>query len=178
MIPGDKFILEAISPDNVEILRKWRNDPNKRQYFREYREITVDLQNEWYNRIGNNSNKEFLYFQVVNKSNLQIEGCCGLLYIHWYLRSAELSLFLQNENEDDRAEVSKLLCRYGFADIGLNKIWLEIFDNSPWVELYDRLGFSKDGVYRNNYILNGEFRDSYLFSMLKSEWFGGNISKP
>ena len=56
MIKGKKVELRGIVKDDLEQLRKWRNDPKLRQYFREYRELTPMMQDSWYEFIQHDKN--------------------------------------------------------------------------------------------------------------------------
>ena len=42
MVRGKKVYLSSLERENLEQLRQWRNLPELRKYFREYREITKE----------------------------------------------------------------------------------------------------------------------------------------
>ena len=44
MIKGKKVYLSAIEESDLEQLRQWRNLPEYRKHFREYREISTTMQ--------------------------------------------------------------------------------------------------------------------------------------
>ena len=48
MLEGRKVYLTSIEKDDLEQLRNWRNQENYRKHFREYREISRDMQMAWY----------------------------------------------------------------------------------------------------------------------------------
>jgi len=55
--------------------------------------------------------------------------------------------------------------------LDLNKMWTEIyvFDVKK-KRLYDKLGMKVDGVLRQNYFYDGKWWDSYIISILASDW--------
>ena len=56
MVRGKKVYLSSLERENLEQLRGWRNLPELRKYFREYKEITKENQSKWYeNRVLNNN---------------------------------------------------------------------------------------------------------------------------
>ena len=57
MLTGKKSCLSAVNQDSLSQLREWRNDPDMRKYFREYREISDTMQNNWYNKITSDPNQ-------------------------------------------------------------------------------------------------------------------------
>lgn len=172
MLSGNKVILKEIDPENLEQLRKWRNDPKVRKYFRAYKDITKDMQHEWYKSIGNNSDLNHVYFQIVDNSNNKLAGVCGLHYVNWHIRSAEVSIFVAvGEGKGLGTEALTLICKYGFEEMNMHKIWAEIFDNNPAsLHLFHKVGFVDEGILRDNHFSEGKYGNSYRLSMLKKEW--------
>ena len=56
MIKGKKVYLSAIEENELEQLRKWRNLPEYRKHFREYRDISASMQRKWFENVVNNDN--------------------------------------------------------------------------------------------------------------------------
>lgn len=181
MIVGEKVVLEEIDPDNIEQLRKWRNDPNLRRWFREFKDITKDQQEIWYKTRGNNTNPSHVYFQIMSLGNgdnkeeqLQnryLIGCCGLLFIKWeIIRSGELSIFLgEDRNQNKEREALTLLFNYGFKELNLNKIWGEIYKENPLTSLYGEF-MKYEGEIRDTHFYDGEYHNSIVMSALQREW--------
>lgn len=65
MLVGKRVVLEEIDRDNVEWMRQQRNDPEMRKYFREWKDISKESQDVWYNSRGNNSDPNHIYFQIM-----------------------------------------------------------------------------------------------------------------
>ena len=98
------------------------------------------------------------------------------MYIDWVAKHADLSLYIgwNNAYIDDKGyadESCQLLLDYAFNELGLNKVWTEIyvFDEKK-KKLYDMLGFMVDGILRDNCFHAGKFWDSCILSVLASEW--------
>lgn len=175
MLRGKKIGLRAIEEEELKILLDWRNNPEYRQYFREYRELNMVQQKEWFfsKAIKDNST---LMFSIIELKTNKIVGVCGLCYINWVNGSADLSLYIGENNcyidDDGFAEEScKLLFKYAFNELRLNRIWTEIYIiDKKKIELYKKLKMNIDGTLRESYFYNGEFIDSYIFSILKDEF--------
>lgn len=179
MIHDDDLILEEIDEQSLEQMRKWRNMPELRRYFREWKDITVAKQIDWYNRTGNNSSPNDVHFQIMkhdgNIDNRVLVGYTGLLNIDFRIRSAEFSIYLgsgRGRGYGKRALVS--LFNYGFRELNLHKIWCEVYDNNGSVHLYRKLGFRDEGVLRDNQFCEGKYIDSIRLSVLEDEWFSAN----
>lgn len=175
MLRGKKIGLRAIEEEELKILLDWRNNPEYRQYFREYRELNMVQQKEWFfsKAIKDNST---LMFSIIELKTNKIVGACGLCYINWVNGSADLSLYIGENNcyidDDGFAEEScKLLFKYAFNELRLNRIWTEIYIiDKKKIELYKKLKMNIDGTLRESYFYNGQFIDSYIFSILKDEF--------
>ncbi len=175
MIKGEKVYLVSIEREDLPFLRVWRNRTDYRKYFREYKEISSDMQNSWFE---NNVLKDpsTIMFSIKDIKTNELLGCCGLCYINWVHRNADLSLYIgwNNEYIDQKGfaeESCKLLFNYGFKELGLQKIWTEIyeFDNKKY-ELYHKMGFHDDGILRNQYFYDGKWWNSYIMSLLATEF--------
>ncbi|WP_200804916.1 GNAT family N-acetyltransferase [Anaerosalibacter sp. Marseille-P3206] len=176
---GKKVYLKAIEREDLPYLMNWRNRPDFRKYFREYREINSDMQEKWYENKVINDNSTIM-FSIKDIENNQLLGCCGLCYINWIHRYADLSLYIgwNNEYIDNKGyalEACELLFNYAFNELNLNKIWTEIyeFDNKK-KKLYESMGFKVDGILRQNYFYDGKWWNSYILSLLKDEIYEFN----
>jgi len=68
-------------------------------------------------------------------------------------------------------EAFQLLEKCAFEDWGYNRIELKIDpDNAKSLGVAKRMNFVKEGVLRGEHFINGEYRDSFIFSKLKSEY--------
>lgn len=175
MIRGDKVYLVPIEREDLELLRTWRNQPNFRKYFREYREISKEMQEKWYEAkvLGDPST---IMFAIRRTKDDSLLGCCGLCYINWVHRNADLSLYIGYENayidnEGFAKEACQLMFAYGYDELGLRKIWTEIYEfDTPKFELYTELGFHQDGILRDQYFYEGRFWNSRMLSLLSDEF--------
>ena len=188
MLVGEKVILEEIDHANIEQMRVWRNQPDMRQWFREYKDISRDKQEAWYKERGNNTNPAHVYFQIMSLGAEENEntfkrtpeerietryliGACGLHYIDFRLRSAEFGIFLGRDKGAGKGkEALKMLCDYGFKELNLHKIWAEVYSSNDSIELYRKLGFKDDGILRDNFFHNGKYGNSIMMSVLEDEW--------
>lgn len=174
MLQGDLVYLSAIERSDLKQLMDWRNNTEFNKHFREYRQLNSDMQLKWYEEkvMGDPST---MMFAVHRKDSGTLIGCCGLVYINWVYRHADLSLYIGgNDAYIDSLgyayESCQLLVDYAFKNLGLNKVWTEIYDfDSKKRQLLGRAGFKVDGRLRENYFYNGRFHDSYIYSMLAKE---------
>ncbi|MBN2336273.1 GNAT family N-acetyltransferase [Candidatus Bathyarchaeota archaeon] len=68
-------------------------------------------------------------------------------------------------------EAARELVRYGFAEMGLNRIEATIDpENKRSVNLIERLGFMREGLLREKYFYGGRRRDELVYGLLRSDW--------
>lgn len=177
MIKGNRIYLCAIEREDLPYLMRWRNQTEFRKHFREYRELNSEMQNNWYEKkvLGDMGT---IMFSIRDMKNDELVGCCGLCYINWIHRNSDLSLYIGKnsayiDNMGYAEESCQLLFDYGFLELGLEKIWSELYEfDSKKIELYQKLGMQIDGTLRKQYFYDGKWWDSKIFSILKEEWRG------
>lgn len=174
MLTGAHVTLRAIEPGDLEPLRLWRNRPDYRRYFREYREISSVEQENWYRTdvIGNPRTRMFV---ITEAASGRLLGACGLCYIDAMRRSADFSIYIGADNLyiDDHyaADAGRLLLDYGFRELNLHRIWAEIYEIDEKKQvLLPSLGFSLDGRLRDAHFTEGAWCASLMYSILSSDY--------
>jgi RimJ/RimL family protein N-acetyltransferase len=72
-------------------------------------------------------------------------------------------------------EATALLLRFGFWEINLHRIQLTVFEyNERAIAAYEKLGFVKEGTYRQFLQRDGKRYDMYLYGLLRPEWEARN----
>jgi UDP-4-amino-4,6-dideoxy-N-acetyl-beta-L-altrosamine N-acetyltransferase len=172
MLSGKKIYLSSVEESSLEKLRQWRNKPELRRYFREYREISSTMQKNWFNsRVLDNPNQ--VDFEIHDKHTDKLLGHCGLYYINWIHRHAEFGIYIGDEDFRQGgygSDALRTLLKYGFNDLNLNKIWCEVYSNNDAIGVYRHIGFVDEGCLRQNYFNEGQYWDCYLMSMLREEY--------
>ena len=179
MITGRFVGLRAIYEWDLITLLEWRNNPNFRKHYREYKELNFEQQEEWFQQML--KDRSVLMFSIIDPVaetwDKRLIGCCGLTYINWVSRTAEISLYIGKDDlylDDHYApDAWRTLMRYGFNELGMNKLWVEAyeFDNKR-IFLCDSFGFHRDGRLRQHTFKNGGYWDSLIFSLLREELKG------
>jgi RimJ/RimL family protein N-acetyltransferase len=101
-------------------------------------------------------------------------GVISLMNISEANDSAELSVIVghpEDRHHGIGAEAIDTILRYGFEELGLNRVGLSVFEfNENAISTYDKLGFSEEGRLRQALKRDDAFHDAILMSVLKSEW--------
>lgn len=125
----------------------------------------------------------YLYTIKVTKHDdfaKHISGLCGISDIDWISRTANL-MFLMTDKHSNNLTISnnslalvafKSLLSKSFLDLNLAKVSVESnkFLNINFV--LESLNFVAEGIRREHLLVDGEFIDSIVFSLLKSDYKG------
>jgi RimJ/RimL family protein N-acetyltransferase len=68
-------------------------------------------------------------------------------------------------------EATRLIVGYGFEQLGLHRISLEVYAFNPRARrVYEKVGFVAEGVLRESLLWDGERVDATVMSILAPEW--------
>jgi RimJ/RimL family protein N-acetyltransferase len=68
----------------------------------------------------------------------------------------------------------RVLCRYGFAILGLHRLQAEtLASNTAMIATATRAGFVREGSLRGSAWVNGQFADEVILGLLAPEWHPG-----
>ena len=103
-----------------------------------------------------------------------IDGLVGTmsLSINSRHRSAELGYWIGRPfwNKGYATEAGRALLRYGFDEIGLNRIQArQMPRNAASARVLEKLGMRLEGVHRQCLFLRGEFEDLAVYAILASD---------
>ena len=101
-------------------------------------------------------------------------GVISLMNISEANASAELSVIVghpEDRHQGYGAEAISLILRYGFEDLGLNRVGLSVFEfNEEAISTYEKLGFRAEGRLRKAVKRDDAFYDAILMGISRSEW--------
>jgi len=113
-------------------------------------------------------------FAIVSQKDDEIIGDIALTEMHFpNNRDANfrIAIFDANTNLGYGTEATKLMLEYGFGILNLHRIELDVYSiNNRATHVYEKLGFKKEGVKRENWYYNHEYYDSIIMSILDHEY--------
>jgi RimJ/RimL family protein N-acetyltransferase len=175
MLRGEKVALRARIESDVAVLHTELYDDvvtRSRADTRPWRPLTADSPLSPFRVID--PAEGFTPFSVVELTDGEpLAGEAVLWGIDLHNRSAHIGLSLRPafRGRGLGADVVRVLCGYGFANLGLHRLALEtLSDNVAMIRTAERLGFVREGVSRQGSWVTGHFHDDVLFGLLAEEW--------
>ncbi|MBO5136231.1 MAG: GNAT family N-acetyltransferase [Clostridia bacterium] len=157
-----KFCLEDI-PKKVE----WINNTDNNKYLHYDLPLEYDKTTMWFHRIKDLDTR---FDAVIEYEGIPV-GLIGLLNIDNKNKKAEYYVCI-GEQEFKGCGIAKkasmLLINYAFNTLGLNKIFLYTEEeNISAQNLFEKLGFQKEGLIRQDLICDGKKVNRYVYGILK-----------
>ena len=173
MLKGEQVALRAIEKKDLEQLLIWRNQPEFRQYFREYRELNSENQLYWFEHVVM-KDEHTRMFAIIDKSTEELLGACGLCYIDWINCNADFSIYIGKDNcyIDDlyAVDAAKIMIKYAFHELNLHRLWSEVYDfDKKKKKMFAVLGFVQEAVHKHTHWTNGNWCDSVYYRLIKGE---------
>jgi RimJ/RimL family protein N-acetyltransferase len=112
-------------------------------------------------------------FSVVLLENGELAGEALLWAIDSHNRLAHIGISLRPSFRGHGlgGDVVRLLCYYGFAVRGMQRLQIETMaDNAAMIAIATTAGFTREGTLRGAAWVDGEFADEAVFGMLAAEW--------
>jgi len=158
--------------EDIDSFILWLNDEEVRQYLGMTLPLNKIREKEWIEGIYKDDRNMVL--GIVLKEDDHLIGNIGLHQISMPHRNARLGIFIGDKGYWSKGcgtEALKLLVKYGFDQLNLNRISLTVFDfNSRAIRAYEKAGFKREGVLREHMYRNGKYHDVYIMAILKSGW--------
>lgn len=169
-IVGDHLYLSPMNVEDAPIYVKWLNDKTVSENLGlDTKVTTLEGEKEWLKRCQNQYN-----FAIVLKENDKLIGNVSFGDVDLIHRNAMLQIFIGDEQNRDRGygkEAIKLLLEYGFNNLNLNNIMLNVYSfNKRAINLYESLGFKKFGTRHKSHYFKGQFYDEIQMEILKDEY--------
>lgn len=117
---------------------------------------------------------DLLQLAIERRDDRQLIGTCTLHQIHLQNRRAEIGYVLGHEHWG-RGYMHEALCafvRHAFDAMKLHRLEADIDPrNLPSARSLERLGFQREGLLRERWIVGDEVSDSALYGLLAADWW-------
>ncbi len=179
IVPNRNLYLTRISMDGLEQMHEYSKDARLYRHFEfepfQSIEETGAYLKKLLARMGEKiEGRKNMYWFIRLIDNHKIIGSIGLVDIDTSRESASWGYAISPEywGRGYILEAQLIVVKYSFEVLKLNRLWgVTSVDNLPTISSVTAAGFQKEGILRDYYrFANGEKKDSYLYSMLASDY--------
>ena len=162
--------LRKFNESDISNKVRWINDESNNTYLHYDLPLEIEKTQRWFEIIRDRTDR---YDAVIEVDGIPV-GVIGLLNIDKINLKAEYYITL-GENSYKRKGISYIasqkLLKYAFEVLCLNKVYLNVdVNNNAACNLYEKLGFSCEGVFKEDMMHHKILIDRKRYAILKKEW--------
>ena len=104
----------------------------------------------------------------------KLVGDTGIRKIEWKSRNAAFFITIGEKQLWGKGlgtDALRVVSRLAFDKMNLNRLWLTaIADNSRAIRCYEKCGFVREGLLRQDSFVDGKYRDVLLMALLREDY--------
>lgn len=160
--------LREIRNDEVDLMLEWRNAPGVRKHMYNQSEIPKPAHIEWWERTKRKD--DCLYYMY--EDDQTPTGIVAFTSINRTQANSSWAFYAAPGAPRGTGSMMELLALdHAFGALGLHKLHCEVLSsNGAVVRLHEKFGFKIEGVFREQYLRDGDFIDIIRLGILRKEW--------
>ncbi|MFO8145977.1 MAG: GNAT family N-acetyltransferase [Bacteroidota bacterium] len=180
-LESDRLLLRNLELSDAPEIQLIRSDEKVMIYMDSKRQLTIQHSE---NFISDNlkmyEEKTGIFWAIIEKSTNTFIGDFAFFKIDHKNSRAEIGYALKPEfwGMGFMKETMLNIFNFGFNDLNLHSLEANINpNNNKSRAILKKMGFQKEAYFRENYYYNGDYLDSEIYSLLKSEFQTGKKNK-
>lgn len=169
--PGAAIYLRPMTCEDTERIVAWRNSDAVRRNFI-YQELFTREGHEHWIRTMVETGK-VVQMIICEAQGDRPVGSVYLRDIDRQHKKAEYGIFIGDDGARGRGygtAAARLMIRYAFEEMGLHRLFLRAFaDNVRAIRSYEKAGFEREALLRDDVCIDGCYRDIVLMGILNED---------
>jgi len=176
-LEGEKVGLKKLSEEELsQRYVDWLNDMEVTKYLvsgnfpSDLEDVRTFINN------ANTSNR--ITFAIYRKDTNEHVGDVKLDHIDWVSRKADFGIMIGDKSAWGTGlgtETTSLILEYAFDVLNLHRVYLGVSEeNTGAIKTYEKLGFAKEGVRKEDQFVNGKYLDTIVMGITRSQWLANN----
>lgn len=168
-LEGEQVSLHTIEEEDLTFLQRHVNDPSVWRAIGRSRPVNGQGEREFFEEVvcGDDS------VNLLVVADDEPAGTVGLRTGDRAAGTAQIGYWIARDHrrEGYGREATELVVGYGFDQLGLHRIAARVFEfNEASMRLLERVGFTHEGVHREDEFIDGAYRDTHWYGLLEGEW--------
>jgi diamine N-acetyltransferase len=177
---GRTVYLRPLEIEDATTMQPWMNDHDVIRNLILHKPTNLQAEEEFVRRAA--KREEQITFGIALRRGDRLIGTTGFHAIRWKDRSVGFGIEIGVKRLWGRGygtEATRLMVDYAFLTLNMNRVWLKVYeDNERARRAYERVGFRKEGVLREDIWREGSYWNSLLMSVLRREWAAASPASP
>ncbi len=164
-----EYSLKPLTLEYLTIVLTWRNSDRIRKNMYNEKIITLKEHQRWFQSISKSNKDIYLLFFINNKPTGLV---CFNKVDHDHCHCV-WGFYIGDTNAPKGAGtvMGILGMNYAFHCLKLNKVYGEVLaDNKPSLLFHEKLGFRKEGEFKQHIKKEKGFIDTIIFALYKKDW--------
>lgn len=172
MYQGTRVRLRPLERKHLSSCVEWLNDPEVTEHLSFSEPISMEGEQKWYENLSRDESTKVYAIETLQGEYI---GNLGLHDIDLHNRKTEFGIVIGKKDlwgKGYGTEAVLLALKLAFEGLNLNKVYLRVFTgNKKAQKCYEKAGFKKEGILRQDMFKSGKYLDSIIYSVLAEEYF-------
>jgi RimJ/RimL family protein N-acetyltransferase len=168
---GTKIYLRPLEREDAKQCASWFNHPEITRTLLIYRPVNLRFEEEFIDKALQSEHD--LVLGIALQDSDRLIGGTGLHRIDFKDRHASFGITIGEKEEWGKGygtEATRLMVQYAFETLNLNRVWLHVYEyNQRGMRVYEKIGFQKEGVLRQDTYREGRYWDTIVMAILREE---------
>ena len=173
MLIGERIRFRSVERGDLPYFIGWFDDPEVTEFLKVEGPMSLEDEEEWMDRMNRTGGHVYSFETLDGK----LIGNLGLMNLNWTSRKVEIGVVIGEKEYWSKgygSEAISLVLSFLFEEWDVNRVELFVDSrNERAIRCYERCGFRKEGVRRQNRFKRGEYVDDVHMAVLRSDWGKG-----
>jgi RimJ/RimL family protein N-acetyltransferase len=172
VLESERLLFKPLSTAHLsQTYVDWLNDPEINRYLENAGNYTLEKLNSFLSDV---EKKQILFWGIHLKENQKHIGNIKIDPVNAKHGFGEYGILMGDKNEWGKGyatEASLRIIKYCFEELGLRKINLGVvLNNTAACNLYKKIGFETEGIYKKHAFYNGEYCDTLRMALFNPDF--------
>lgn len=159
---------------DLEPVLAWRNHPENRRYMLTRHEIPLEEHWRWFTRASQDASRRLLIVEDAGAPlgfvHFNGVATCGIAEWGFYL--------VPYAPRGSGSKLGRAALDHAFGALQLHKVCGQALGfNAGSIRFHEKLGFLREGVLREQHLVDGSYHDMVCFGLLRPEWNPLNLGR-
>lgn len=175
MYIGKKVKLREYRKEDMILAQKFLNDAKVKRLMNPNIPFlyTYEDEEKWFQ--SQSAMNDLYNFAIETLEEKKYIGGCGINKLDWKNSVATIGIFIGNEDYWSKgygSDALNILIKFIFEQMNIHKIKLGVYSyNKRAIKCYEKCGFKKEGVLREELFRDGKYHDVIIMGILKDEYY-------